>query len=122
MDAKYLSLLGGIALFAAPSLASAQTTVTVQAQTQAYPPPPPNGQPMYVQPGYAQPGYAQPRVVYVGRRTEPYEGGPIPPNAHVESRVRTGWIAAGLGVFLPFYVISFIVAQECDSSHSCRDG
>lgn len=53
----------------------------------AYPPPPPPG--AYAYPQYAPPpSYRPPAAV-------PYEGGPIPPGYHLETRARRGLVIAG---------------------------
>jgi hypothetical protein len=115
-----------VAALAAPTAVQAQGVgvqgqVSVGVATPQVPPPPqtvyvqPAPQQVYVQPApqqvYVQPAqyYAAPRVYGYGPRAVPYNGGPVPPGARVETRAMTGLAIAGGSLFLAFYAPAAII-------------
>lgn len=63
-----------------------------------------------------RPGYSPPHVV-------PYEGGAIPPYAHLEDRPNKPLIQGGLGVAGSVYGLSVLYALgTCGAQMACREG
>jgi hypothetical protein len=116
--------VGGSVTVGAPSGAG---VAQVQGDVQAGAPVPvAPAQPIYVQQpapvyAYPQPGYVVPGA-RVRRRVVPYNGGPIPPNAHLEEQPITGLIIAGSVLFGVSYVPSAFAALLCVSCSSSGIG